>query len=66
MPMPTPEPLPTIIRVRVVNKNAPHAGEEGWIVNTGTSGALTYIDVRFMEGDQPVRYIREEVELCQM
>lgn len=67
MPLPDHEPLPTIIRVRVINPHAPHAGDEGWVVDVGkTDGRLVWLDVRFVEGEKPVRYARDEVQLCEV
>lgn len=63
MPLRKPERLATIIRVRVVNPKAPQAGETGWIVDTGETPSLQWVDVQFDASGRTYRYERGEVEL---
>jgi hypothetical protein len=63
MPLPKREPLPTIIRMRVINPKAARYPEEGWIVDTEQGPHLMYITLLFEEDGKPERYERSELEI---
>lgn len=60
MPLPSPEPLPTIILMRVDNPRAPRAGDTGRIVDTEGEGDGLIVVLEFEDKDRR-RYARCEL-----